>query len=148
MAKLNANWGDLLLVEDNPGDVALIQHALQRTGVHTRFHHVSDGEQAMLFLKPEDGTEATYRPNLILLDLNLPRKDGRQVLADIKADESLKDILVFILTSSELAEDLHTTQFAKAAGCFTKPTSFSEYELIFKKIEYLIDGNRSLHEKI
>jgi len=145
---LNIHWGDLLLIEDNPGDVTLIQHALHKTRIHTRVHHVSDGEQAMKYLKSAPGDDSHARPHLILLDLNLPRRDGRQILDDIKADESLKDIFVFILTSSELEEDLYKTVFAKASGCFTKPSSFAEYEMIFKKIESVIEEKRILENEI
>src|SRR5262245_7792959 len=90
---------EILLVEDNPGDVELTREALKSGRISTRLHVVCDGVEALAFLRRQGRYAGAVRPDLILLDLNLPRKDGREVLAEIKADEDLKVIPVVVLTT-------------------------------------------------
>ena len=97
---------EVLLVEDDPGDVLLIQEAFADNKVRNRLHCVSDGVDALRFLRREDGYADAPRPDLILLDLNLPRKDGREVLAEVKTDDQLQQIPVVVLTTSKLEEDV------------------------------------------
>lgn len=97
---------EILLVEDNQGDVRLVREALQEEKVLNRLHAVSDGVKALAFLRQEGVFAHMPRPDLILLDLNLPRKDGREVLTEIKSDLVLRDIPVVILTSSTAEQDL------------------------------------------
>ena len=98
---------DILLVEDNPGDIRLMQEALSENGIDNNLHIVRDGVEAMAFLRREGGYDGVPRPNVILLDLNLPRKGGSEVLAEIKADKELKRIPVIVLTTSQHEEDVH-----------------------------------------
>ena len=91
---------EILLVEDDPGDVLLTEETLLTSKIRTNLHVVCDGVEALAFLRREDGYSAVPRPDLILLDLNMPRKDGREVLADIKEDLDLKTIPVAVLTTS------------------------------------------------
>jgi CheY-like chemotaxis protein len=93
---------EVLLVEDDPGDVVLIQEAFEDNKVRNRLHCVSDGVDALRFLRRQDEFADAPRPDLILLDLNLPRKDGREVLAEVKTDEQLQQIPVVVLTTSKL----------------------------------------------
>src|SRR5512135_2522640 len=97
---------DILLVEDNPGDVRLAQEALKESKVRNKLFVVDDGVEAMAFLRREGKYSGMPRPDLVLLDLNLPRKSGREVLAEVKADESLKRIPVVVLTVSRAEEDI------------------------------------------
>jgi two-component system, chemotaxis family, response regulator Rcp1 len=97
---------EILLVEDNPGDVRLTREALKDGKVSNRLHVVVDGVEALAFLRREGEHATAVRPDLILLDLNLPKMDGRQVLAEIKADPTLRQIPVVILTSSQAEEDI------------------------------------------
>jgi CheY-like chemotaxis protein len=100
---------DILLVEDNPGDVRLTQEALRDAKVSTRMYVVSDGVQAMAFLRHEGDYANVPRPNLILLDLNLPKKSGREVLAEIKSNVDFRRIPVVILTTSQAEQDIFET---------------------------------------
>src|SRR5690606_9452061 len=97
---------EILLVEDNAGDVRLTREALKEGRIRNRLHVVSDGEHALRFLRRQDEYADAPRPDLILLDLNLPRLDGREVLTDIKNDPRLKQIPVVVLTSSRAEKDL------------------------------------------
>jgi len=126
---------EILLVEDNPGDVLLIREAFSELGFEGRFHVVEDGIQAISFLRQQDGYEAAIRPDLIILDLNLPRKDGREVLAEIKADPLLRSIPVVILTTSD-AEDEVEKVYGLHANCFiTKPSFFENFINVVKSIQ-------------
>jgi len=117
----------LLLVEDNGADVRLMKEAFRESGIVEDISVVTDGEEAMMFLHKTGEYENAPRPHLILLDLNLPRKDGRQVLSEIKSDHDLKRIPVIILTSSQAEEDIRTT-YELGANCFiTKPLDFGEF---------------------
>src|SRR5690348_12853241 len=112
---------EILLVEDNPGDVRLTQEVVRDSKLINRLWTVQDGEQATDFLKRRSPYADAVRPDLILLDLNLPRKDGRQLLAEIKADPDLRRIPVVILTSSQAEEDILKTYDLHANCYVTKP---------------------------
>lgn len=137
-------WKDILLVEDNPGDVTLMNYAIGKLGITSRCHHVSDGDQAIRFLRQLAPFADMPKPGLILLDLNLPRLSGRQVLEVIRSDASLAKIPVFLLSSSEFFEDVDGLMTRHATGYFTKPTRFKEYEEIFKKIIRDLDENTEI----
>ena len=97
---------EVLLVEDDPGDVLMTREAFEEHKIGNRLHVVPDGVEALAYLRREEPYPHAVRPDLILLDLNLPRRDGRQVLQDIKNDESLRHIPVVVLTTSQLDEDI------------------------------------------
>ena len=137
----------ILLVEDNPGDVRLTQEALKDAKVLNRLSVVGDGEQAMDYLRRENGFEESERPDLILLDLNLPKKDGREVLAEIKGDEALRRIPVVMLTTSAAeidiiqSYDLHAEidiiqSYDLHVNCYiTKPVDLEQFIKIVKAIQ-------------
>jgi chemotaxis family two-component system response regulator Rcp1 len=126
---------EILLVEDNPGDADLAREALEGSKFHNELHVVDDGEKAMAFLRREGPYVDAPRPGLILLDLNLPRKDGRQVLAEIKADDDLKRIPVVILTTSSAEKDV-LRSYDLHANCFiTKPIDLNQFLCVVKAIE-------------
>jgi two-component system response regulator len=126
---------EILLVEDNPGDVDLTREALDGCKVYNHLHVVEDGEQAMAFLKREPGFEDVPFPDLILLDLNLPKKDGRQVLAEIKADQVLRRIPVVVLTTSQAEEDILRIYNLHANCYVTKPLDFDQFVHVVRSIE-------------
>jgi chemotaxis family two-component system response regulator Rcp1 len=126
---------DILLVEDNPGDVRLAQEALKESKVRNKLYVVEDGVEAMNFLRQQGNFKGTPRPDLILLDLNLPRKSGREVLAEVKSDESLKRIPVVVLTVSKAEEDI-VKAYDHHANCYiTKPLDFNQFIEVTKSIE-------------
>lgn len=126
---------EILLVEDNPGDVRLTQEALKDAKVSNTLHVVEDGVAAMDFLYRRGLYENQPRPALILLDLNLPKKNGREVLAEIKQDPQLKDIPVVILTTSQSEEDV-LRAYTLHANCFiTKPVDFVQFTKVIRTIE-------------
>lgn len=126
---------ELLLVEDSEPDVRLTREALREAKVKNRLWVVEDGVEAIEFLQRQGPYADTPRPDLILLDLNLPRKDGRQVLKDIKADEMLKRIPVVILTTSESEEDVLRAYDLHANCYITKPIDFHRFMEVVKSIE-------------
>jgi two-component system, chemotaxis family, response regulator Rcp1 len=126
---------DILLVEDNEGDARLAKEAMRDSKLRNTLHHVTDGEEAMAFLRREGKLAGVPRPDLILLDLNLPKKDGRQVLAEIKNDEDLKRIPVVILTVSSAEEDILKTYNLHANCYITKPIDFEQFVKIVHSIE-------------
>lgn len=127
----NLNPIDILLVEDNPGDVRLTKEALKEGKIKNNLHIVRDGKEALDFLK----NEKKVHPDLILLDLNLPKLDGREVLMRIKNDESLKRIPVVILTTSEDERDV-TDSYNRYANCYiTKPVELEQFVDIVKSIK-------------
>lgn len=131
-----AGLAELLLVEDNAGDVRLTQEALKAGRVWTHLNVVRDGVEAMAYLRREGKFSAAARPHLILLDLNLPRKDGRQVLHEIKSDEDLKRIPVVVVTSSTAPEDIHHA-YGTYANCYIpKPENLSEFVKVVEAIEH------------
>jgi chemotaxis family two-component system response regulator Rcp1 len=126
---------DILLVEDSPGDIRLAQEALKESKVRNKLFVVEDGVEAMAFLRQQGKYAEVPRPDLILLDLNLPRKSGREVLAEIKSDEELKRIPVVVLTVSRAEEDI-LRSYDHHANCYiTKPLDFSQFMEITKSIE-------------
>jgi chemotaxis family two-component system response regulator Rcp1 len=126
---------EILLVEDNPGDVRLAVEALRDAKVANRLHIVEDGVEAMSFLRREGRYADVPQPNLILLDLNLPRRDGREVLAEIKQDADLKRIPVIILTSSAAEQDV-VQAYNLYANCYiTKPMDLDQFLKVVRSIE-------------
>ncbi len=126
---------DILLVEDNPGDVRLIREAFDDGKVINQLSSVSDGQQAIAFLRKQGAYARVSRPDLILLDLNLPRKDGREVLAEIKADPDLKRIPVVVVTSSQAEADI-LKSYSLHANCYvTKPVDLNRFIQVVKSIE-------------
>jgi two-component system, chemotaxis family, response regulator Rcp1 len=126
---------EILLVEDNPGDVRLTAEGLREGKIRNNLSVVGDGIEAMAFLHREGQYGDAPRPDLILLDLNLPRKDGREVLAEIKVDEDLRRIPVVILTTSSAEQDIVRT-YDLAANCYvTKPLDFEAFVEVVKSIE-------------
>ncbi|MHB0956223.1 MAG: response regulator [Pirellulaceae bacterium] len=126
---------DILLVEDNPGDVDLTKEALEGAKVSNRLHVVDNGEQAMDFLCRRGEHADAPRPDLILLDLNLPKKDGREVLEEIKANRDLAEIPVVILTTSAADEDVGRAYQLHANCYITKPVNFTEFLKVIQAIE-------------
>ncbi|WP_287587152.1 response regulator [Candidatus Borrarchaeum sp.] len=126
---------DILLVEDNPGDVRLTIESLKEAKLLNKLHISSDGEEAMAFLRREREFKDAPRPDLILLDLNLPRKDGREVLAEIKEDSDLKQIPVVILTTSNSCEDIQETYNSYANCYIKKPVVLDEFIKVVMSIE-------------
>jgi CheY-like chemotaxis protein len=126
---------DILLVEDNPGDVRLTTEALKECKVRNKLYVVEDGVEALAFLRKQGKYANIPRPDLILLDLNLPIKDGRAVLAEIKEAPSLRRIPVVILTTSKAEEDIIKTYDLHANCYITKPVDFDQFINIVKKIE-------------
>jgi CheY-like chemotaxis protein len=128
---IGANFGgrviDILLVEDNEGDARLAEEALRDGKFRVGFHHVWDGEVALAFLRRSGKHAAAPRPDLILLDLNLPGMDGREVLGEIKKDDALKQIPVVILTTSSAERDIFCA-YGLHANCYvTKPVTMVEF---------------------
>ena len=120
----------VLLVEDDPGDVVLIQEAFEHNKVRNTLHVVGDGVQAMEFLR-SGGT----RPDLILLDLNLPRKDGREVLQEVKSDPALRSIPIVVLTTSKAEEDILRSYDLHANAYVTKPVDFNRFIEVVRQID-------------
>lgn len=125
----------ILLVEDNPGDVRLTMEALKDAEVPNRLSVVRDGVEAMEFLRRQGQYVAAPRPDLILLDLNLPKKDGRQVLKEIKADDTLKRIPVVVLTTSRTEEDILKAYDLNANCYITKPVDLDQFTQVMQAIE-------------
>ena len=126
---------EILLVEDNPGDVRLTREALKEGKILNHVSVVGDGVEALAFLRREDKYANAVRPDLILLDLNLPKKDGREVLAEIKADVGLKKIPVVILTASAAEQDVLKTYDLHANCYITKPVDLEQFIKIVRLIE-------------
>ncbi len=126
---------EILLVEDNQGDVRLTIEALREGKVHNNLNVARDGVEALAYLRREPPFTAAVRPDLILLDLNLPRKDGREVLAEIKADPDLKTIPVVVLTTSRAEQDV-LRSYELQANCFvTKPVDLDQFIEVVRSIE-------------
>lgn len=124
----------VLLVEDNPGDVRLTQEALRTSDIAIQLHVVNDGVEAIDFLKRKGAFADVPRPNLILLDLNLPKMDGREVLARIKEDDDLRTIPTVILTTSEAEVDIAISYQLRANCYLSKPVQFDAFENLVKSI--------------
>jgi len=126
---------EILLVEDNPGDVRLIREALKEGKVRNTLHVACDGVEAITFLRNQGEYSGIPRPDLILLDLNLPKKDGREVLAEIKADEDLKRIPVVVLTTSQSEIDILKSYNLHANCYITKPVDLGQFLKVVKSVE-------------
>ena len=126
---------EILLVEDNPGDARLTREALKEGKIRNNLHHAKDGVEALAFLRRQGAYAAVPVPDIVLLDLNLPRKDGRQVLAEMKADDALKTIPVVVLTTSEAEQDV-LRSYELHANCYvTKPVDLEKFISIVRAIE-------------
>ncbi|WP_321417197.1 response regulator [uncultured Desulfobacter sp.] len=135
MEPTNPKTATILLVEDNPGDAELAREALENSKFINQLHVAEDGVQAMDFLHRQGPYADAPRPDIILLDLNLPKKDGREVLAEIKSDEKLKTIPVVILTSSKADEDV-IRSYKLHANCYiTKPLDISRFFNVVNNIK-------------
>lgn len=133
---MNGKHIEILLVEDNPGDVTLITEALKDAKVFNTLHVARDGVEAMEFLWSSQGDDSSVpRPGLILLDLNLPRKDGREVLTEIKNDPDLRSIPVVVMTTSKDEEDIIKAYDAQANCYITKPVDFDQLMHVVHTIE-------------
>ena len=126
---------EILLVEDNPGDVDLTMEALENSKIRNTVSVAGDGEEAMAFLRRTGKHAGAPRPDLILLDLNLPKKDGREVLAEIKSDDELKRIPVVIITTSQAEEDILSSYNLHANCYITKPIDLHQFIHVVKAIE-------------
>lgn len=125
----------VLLVEDSPTDALLTQAAIAESGVATALDRVADGVEAMAFLRGEGRYRNAHRPDLVLLDLNLPRRNGHEVLADIKTDPALQSIPVVVLTTSSAEQDV-LTAYRLHANCYiTKPVGFDRFEHVIRSVQ-------------
>ena len=126
---------NILLVEDNIGDIRLTQEVFKQGKIKNILHVVMDGEEAVNYLKKKGKYKKAETPDIILLDLNLPKKDGKEVLAEIKADKDLKRIPVIILTTSSAQQDIMST-YSNHANCYImKPVDFNQFISIVRTIE-------------
>lgn len=123
----NSNPFDILLVEDEPADANLVKAALRENKVFCNLHHVLDGVEALAFLRRDEGFRDAPQPDMILLDLNMPRMNGREFLAAIKADAALQAIPVVVLTTSDVERDVAASYKLGAAGYITKPVDMEQF---------------------
>jgi two-component system, chemotaxis family, response regulator Rcp1 len=126
---------EILLVEDNLGDVRLVREVLRDSKLSLTLHHVPDGEEALAFLYRKDAYQTMSRPDLIMLDLNLPKKSGHEVLADIKANPDLRRIPVVVITSSQAEQDIAKTYDLQANCYVVKPIDFDQFAHVVRSIE-------------
>jgi CheY-like chemotaxis protein len=126
---------EILLVEDNKGDVGLIEEVFEEAKIRNNLHVAEDGEEALLYLHGEGKFSGSPRPDIILLDLNLPKKDGREVLKEIKEDDNLKNIPVVILTTSNAEKDILRAYDLHANAYITKPLDFDQFIKVVGSIE-------------
>ncbi|CAI7978453.1 Response regulator Rcp1 [Frankia sp. Hr75.2] len=126
---------EVLLVEDDPGDVLMTREAFEDHKLKNNLNVVSDGVEALAYLRGEGPYADAPRPDLILLDLNLPRRDGRQVLAEVKADERLRRIPIVVLTTSEAEEDVLRSYDLHANAYITKPVDFERFVAVVRQID-------------
>jgi CheY-like chemotaxis protein len=126
---------DVLLVEDDPGDVLMTKEAFEHYKIRNVLHVVTDGEQALQFLRQTGDYSGVPRPGLILLDLNLPRRDGLEVLAELKADPVLKVIPVVVLTTSQAEQDILRSYTLHANAYVSKPVDFERFMDVIRQID-------------
>ncbi|MPM97728.1 Response regulator rcp1 [bioreactor metagenome] len=126
---------EILLVEDSKGDVGLIEEVFEDAKIRNNLRVVEDGEEAILYLRGEGQFSGVLRPDIILLDLNLPKKDGREVLEEIKNDDDLKNIPVVVLTTSKAEADILKSYNLHANAYVTKPVDFDQFIKVIKSIE-------------
>jgi len=127
---------EILLVEDNPGDARLTREALRDAKVRNNLHVAPDGVEALAFLRRQGKHTAVPKPDLILLDLNLPKKDGREVLEEIKQDDQLRHIPVVILTTSQAERDIAESYRLRANAYVTKPVDLEQFLKVVQSIEH------------
>jgi CheY-like chemotaxis protein len=132
---MNTKPVEILLVEDNEGDVGLVEEVFEEAKIRNILHVAEDGEEAMLFLNKQSHYKDVPTPDIILLDLNLPKKDGREVLEEIKTDEKLKRIPVVVLTTSKAEEDILKSYDLHANSYITKPVDFDQFIRVVRSIE-------------
>ena len=132
--KILAKPVEILLVEDNEGDVGLIEEVFEEAKMRNNLHIAEDGEEAILFLHGEGKFSGSPRPDIILLDWNLPKKDGREVLREIKEDNNLKNIPVVVLTTSGAEKDILRSYDLHANAYVTKPLDFDQFIKVVKSI--------------
>jgi CheY-like chemotaxis protein len=135
MTESPLNVIDVLLVEDDPGDALMTQEAFEHHKIRNTLHVVKDGVEAIEFLRRQGQYENAPRPGLILLDLNLPRKDGREVLSEVKNDPDLRHIPVVVLTTSEAEEDILRSYSLHANAYVTKPVDFERFIEVVRQID-------------
>ena len=135
MSPLAAKPIEILLVEDNPGDVRLTKEALKDARVGNNLHVTMDGVEALAFLRKQGKHASAPRPDLILLDLNLPKKNGREVLEEIKAEDALRHIPVVILTTSQAEQDVVESYRLQANAYVTKPVDLDQFLKVVSSIE-------------
>jgi CheY-like chemotaxis protein len=126
---------EILLVEDDPGDILITTEALEQSKLANNLHTVENGEEAVAFLRREGQFADAVRPDLVLLDLNLPRRDGREVLAEIKADPDLRRIPVVVLTTSSAEEDVLRSYDLHANAYITKPVDFANFVNVVRQVD-------------
>jgi CheY-like chemotaxis protein len=126
---------DILLVEDSKGDIGLIEEVFEEAKIKNNLHIAEDGEEAILFLNNQGPFSDAPRPDIILLDLNLPKKDGREVLQEVKGDDNLKNIPIVVLTTSKAEEDILRSYNLHANAYVTKPVDFNQFITVIKTIE-------------
>jgi CheY-like chemotaxis protein len=125
---------EILLVEDNEGDVGLIEEVLEETRIKNTLHVATDGEEAIQFLHGEGKFLDSPRPDLVLLDLNLPKKDGREVLKEVKEDDNLKNIPIIVLTTSGSEKDILRAYELHTNAYVTKPLDFDQFISVIESI--------------
>ncbi len=135
MHKLDNTIANILLVEDNPGDILLTKKAFKNANIKNEINVAEDGEQALDYLYKRNGYESATEPDLILLDLNMPRKDGREFLSDIKQDNQLRRIPVVVMTSSKAGRDVLEVYDLHANSYIVKPADLSSFSAIVAAIE-------------
>ncbi|HEV7759687.1 MAG TPA: response regulator [Acidimicrobiales bacterium] len=126
---------EILLVEDDPGDTLITTEALLHSKVTNNLNNVVNGEEALAYLRREDPFTDAVRPDLVLLDLNLPRRDGREVLAEVKADDDLRRIPIVVLTTSQAEEDIVRSYDLHANAYVTKPVDFDRFVDVVRSID-------------
>ena len=126
---------EILLVEDDPGDTLITTEALQQSKVINNLNSVVNGEEALAYLRREGDYADAVRPDLVLLDLNLPRRDGREVLAEVKADDDLRRIPIVVLTTSQAEEDIVRSYDLHANAYVTKPVDFERFVEVVRSID-------------
>mgnify|MGYP001769381218 FL=1 len=131
----NARPIEILLVEDDPGDVLIAKEALEQSKLANNLHVAVNGEEALAFLRHDGEFADRPKPDLVLLDLNLPRRDGREVLAEVKADPELRRIPVVILTTSQAEEDIIKSYDLHANAYVTKPVDFAQFVKVVQQID-------------
>ena len=132
---LNGRPVEILLVEDNEGDIGLVEEVFEEGRINNNLSVAEDGDEAMMFLRKEGQFANATRPDLILLDLNLPGKDGREVLKEVKEDDNLKKIPIVVLTTSKAEEDILKSYDLHANSYITKPVDFDQFINVIKSIE-------------